>query len=316
MLPRYLSLVAIWSGSFLFIKVGLEVLAPLQVVLGRMALGTAVLLLVALVGRVPLPREPRLWGHLAVVATLLNTVPFVLFGYAEQRIPSAIASICNATTPLFTLVIALFALPDERPTRQRTLGLVVGFAGVSLMLGLWNSGARPDPIGVALGLFATLLYAVGGVYMRRYLSATRYSGLALSTVQLLIGTAQLAVVTPLVTRMPESLPLHVIAAIATLGALGTGLAYVLQYDLIRIAGATITSTVTYCLPVVSIALGVVVLGEQLAWTAPAGAAIIIAGALISRHRSRTALLPRAMVSAPVASAVPATAAPIWVKGLG
>jgi len=312
-LTRYLSLIAIWGGSFLFIKIGLEVLAPLQLALGRMAFGTAVLLVMTVVGRVPLPREPRLWAHLAIAATLLNSVPFVLFAYAEQRIPSAIASICNATTPLFTLVIALIALPDERPTPRRGLGLALGFAGVVVVLGLGRAGVgRPDLLGVLLGLVAAVLYALGGVYLRRHLSATPYSALALSTVQLFIGTVQLAIITPLATDMPAHLPVHVVLAMLALGALGTGIAYVLQYGLIRIAGATLTSTVTYCLPVVSIGLGVVVLGEHVAWNAPIGAAIIIVGAAMSRSRRRTLPGPRL---GGVTAAAPAAQAS-WIRGLG
>jgi len=286
MRARYLSLIAIWGCSFLFIKIGLEVLAPLQVVLGRMALGAVALLAVTVLRRVPLPREPRLWGHMAVAATLLNTVPFTLFAYAEQRIPSAVASICNATTPLFTLLVAMFVLPDERPTARRSVGLVLGFAGVLVVFGVDGTAARPDLVGVLLALIATVCYGLGGVYLRLHLSTTRYSGLALSAGQMLIGAIQLAVVTPIVTVAPVHIPGHVVLAIVALGALGTGLAYVLQYTLIRTAGATLTSTVTYCIPVVSIGLGVVVLGERVAWTAPIGAAIIIAGAVLSRATRR------------------------------
>lgn len=289
MRARYLLLVAIWGASFLFIKVGLEALAPLQVVLGRVGLGAAVLVAVVVARRIRLPREPRLWAHLLVTATLLNTVPFILFAYAEQRIPSAVASICNATTPLFTLVVAIAALPDERPTARRSLGLVLGFVGVSVVFGAWNAAAgRPDPRGVAFALLASACYGLGGVYLRRYLSATPYSGLALSAAQLILATVQLAVVTPLATAAPADLPLHVVLAMLTLGALGTGLAYPLNYALVRRAGATLASTVTYCIPIVSIALGVAVLGEQLSWNAPLGAAIVIAGAVLSRAVRRPA----------------------------
>jgi len=280
---RYLLLTAIWGASFLFIKLGLEAFAPLQIVLGRMAFGAVALLAVVVVRRAALPREPRLWGHLVVAASLLNTVPFTLFAYAEQRIPSAVAAICNATTPLFTLLLVAFALPEERPTATRIAGLVLGFAGVFVVLGAWQGGAAgPDLVGVLLALTAAACYGVGGVYLRRHLSATPYSGLALSAIQLLIGAVQLAVIAPIATALPAELPVRAVVAVFALGALGTGVAYVLQYELIRRAGATLASTVTYCLPVVSIGLGVVALGEHLAWNAPVGAAIIIVGAVLSR----------------------------------
>jgi drug/metabolite transporter (DMT)-like permease len=264
------------------------------------------------VRRVPLPREPRIWGHLIVVATLANTVPFALFAYAEQRIPSAVASICNATTPLFTLLIALVVLPAERPTARRGLGLVLGFVGVAVVFGVWSAAAaRPDPIGVLLGLGASVCYGLGAVYMRRHLSATPYSGLALSAVQLFVGTVQLAVVTPLATTMPAHLPVHVVLAIFVLGALGTGVGYVFQFALIRGAGPTVATTVTYWLPVVSIGLGVVALGEHVAWNAPVGAAIIIAGAMLTRAARRPAPEPRAVDACPSPPAPHAR----WVRGL-
>jgi drug/metabolite transporter (DMT)-like permease len=319
MRARYLSLIAIWGGSFLFIKVGLEVLAPLQVVLGRMALGALALLATMVIRRVPLPREPRLWLHMAVAATLLNTVPYTLFAYAEQRIPSSVASICNATTPLFTLLVAMVALPDERPTVARGLGLVLGFLGVLVVFGVWSGGdARPDLVGVLLGLIASVLYGAGGVYLRRYLSTTRYSGLAISAGQMLIGALQLAIVTPLVTTAPPHLPGHVVLAILALGALGTGVAYVLQYTLIRTAGPTLTSTVTYCIPVVSIGLGVLVLGEHIAWNAPVGAAIIIVGAVLSRAVRRPAAAaspPLGSLGEPAAVAAVPVSRVTWVRGL-
>jgi drug/metabolite transporter (DMT)-like permease len=283
---HYLLLIAIWGASFLLIKIGLEALAPLQVVLARLVFGALALTAVILVRRDALPREPRVWWQLIVAANLLNVVPFTLFAYAEQRIPSAMAAICNATTPLFTLLVVIVALPAERPTLRRAAGLALGFAGVFVVLGAWSAASRPDAIGVALALAASACYGVGGVYLRRTLSVTRYSGLALTTAQLWIGVVELAVIAPLATTLPTQLPVRVVLALAALGALGTGLAYALQHALIRSAGATLASTVTYGIPVVSIALGVVVLGERLAWHAPIGAAIIIAGAVLSRAPGR------------------------------
>jgi len=143
-----LLLTAIWGASFLLIKVGLEAFAPLQIVLGRMVVGALALIAVLAVRREALPRDPRRWAHAAVAATLLNTVPFTLFAYAEQRIPSVATAICNATTPLFTLLMALVVLPEEPPTARRGAGLVLGFAGVAVVLGAWNGAAAgPDRSG-------------------------------------------------------------------------------------------------------------------------------------------------------------------------
>jgi drug/metabolite transporter (DMT)-like permease len=281
---RFLALTLIWGASFLFIKIGLTALAPLQIALGRMLCGTFALSAIAVARRESLPRKWRVWAHLNVAALLLNTIPFALFGYAEQHITTALASIANATTPLFTLLVALLALPDERPTLGRTVGLGLGFAGVLVVMHAWG-GLRmgSDLTGMLFGLGAAALYGLGSVYLRRFLSGTSYSSLALSTGQLIAGTLQLLILVPLATQAPKSLPLGVIAAVAALGALGTGVAYLLQYGLIREAGATLASTVTYFLPVVSIGIGVLALGERLTWNQPLGAAIIVAGAALSRR---------------------------------
>jgi drug/metabolite transporter (DMT)-like permease len=283
MRSRFLALTLIWGASFMFIKIGVEALAPMQVAFGRMFFGAAVLLCISAVRRERLPREASMWGHLAVAAALANAIPFTLFAYAEQHVSSALASIGNATVPLFTLLFALLLLPSERPTPRRTVGLAIGFGGVLVVLGAWKGLPRgPDVPGMLLILVASACYGLSGVYMRRHLSHTSYSSLALSVGQLAVGALQLAIVLPFATHMPAHLPLRVLAAVFCLGAFGTGIAYVLSYGLIRLAGATVASTVTYFIPVVSIAIGVVLLGEHLAWNAPLGAAIIVGGALLSR----------------------------------
>src|SRR5262249_27546599 len=123
---QYGALAVIWGGSFLFIKIGLEGLSPGQVVLGRLVTGALTLAVISGARRSRLPRDPIVWAHLAVVAVLLCDVPFLLFAWAEQRIPSGLASIYNAATPLMTTVWGLAVLPGERPTRARLAGLITG----------------------------------------------------------------------------------------------------------------------------------------------------------------------------------------------
>lgn len=299
MQSRFFALTLIWGASFLFIKIGVEALAPMQVAFGRMFFGAVTLLAISLVRRERLPHEPRVWLHLLVAATLANSLPFTLFAYAERTVSSSLASIGNATVPLFTLLFALLFLPSERPTLRRGLGLGVGFFGVLLVLGAWRGlTTSPDAPGMLLILIAAASYGASGVYMRRYLSTTSYSSLALSTGQIGVGALQLAVVLPFATSMPAHLPLKVVASVFALGAFGTGIAYVLCYALIRIAGATITSTVTYFIPIVSILIGVVGLHEELAWNAPVGAAVIIAGAVLSRDQSPIAFMTSRLARRP------------------
>jgi drug/metabolite transporter (DMT)-like permease len=283
---RFFTLAVIWGLSFLFIKEAVQVLAPLQVVAGRMVIGAATLLAFLAARSERLPRGIRTWAHLSVAATLNNVLPFTLFAYAEQRIGSALAGICNASAPLFAAVVALAALPDERLTRRRGLGLLLGFCGVFLVLGAWDGLAGHDPTGTLLALAGGLCYGVGFPYTRRFLTGSGNSSLSLAAGQLLCGSAILAVLTPVLSSAPTRLPVAPVLSVVALGALGTGVAYILNYGIIARAGATVAATVAYLMPLVSVLAGVVILGERLAWNQPAGAAVIIAGAALAQTRAR------------------------------
>ncbi|MDX3239664.1 DMT family transporter [Streptomyces sp. ME03-5709C] len=278
-------LALIWGFSFLFIKVGTEAYAPLQVALGRMAFGTAVLAAAFAVRRERLPRGARAWGHMAVAALLLNTLPFTLFAYAELTIPSTLAGICNATTPLWSMVLSVVALSDDKPTRQRVAGVGIGFVGVLTVLGAWQGFSGTDPAGTAMALGASASYAVGWIYVRRTLSGSGNSALSMSSSQLLLGTAQLAVVTPLFTSAPAAFPLWPTLSVVALGALGTGIAFLLQYGIVAEKGPTIATMVTYLIPVIATAAGVALLDEHLTWNEPAGALVVLAGAALTQRRA-------------------------------
>jgi drug/metabolite transporter (DMT)-like permease len=285
---QYLTLTVIWGLSFLFIKEALRGLAPLQVTAGRVAIGAAVLIVVLIARRERLPRGRSTWGHLAVAATLNNVIPFTLFGYAEQRIPSALAGICNASAPLFGAVVAFALLPDERPSLRRMAGLVTGFTGVFVVLGAWTGIAGHSLTGALMALGGGLCYGIGFPYTRRFLTGSGNSGLSLATGQLLCGTVILAAITVPLTHVPTTWPAVSVISLALLGALGTGVAYLLNYRIIAVAGATIATTVGYLMPLVSIVAGIVLLGERLTWNEPLGAAVIVAGAALTQARPRAA----------------------------
>jgi len=285
---RLVLLAAIWGSSFLLIKVGDEALAPLQVTLGRMIFGSATLLLILAMRREGLPREPRVWGRLAVAAFLLNALPFSLFAYGELRTTSVLAGIWNATTPLFTLPIAIVMLRAERPGAGRAMGLAVGFLGVLVVLGAWQGFGGHDLPGNLACLGGAISYGIGFPYTRKYLAGRPESVVVLATGQVLCGTLWIALVTPIIAGVPALPPAHVVASVAALGVLGTGIAYILNYGLIRDAGATIASTVTYVIPLFSTLEGVILLGEPLTWYEPVGAVIVILGVAISQGRLRFA----------------------------
>ncbi|GGT60340.1 DMT family transporter [Streptomyces purpureus] len=281
---RFAVLSLIWGFSFLLIKVGTQGYAPFQVTFGRLFFGTAVLAVAMAVQRSRLPRGVRTWAHMAVAAFFLNALPFSLFAYAELTIPSTLAGICNATTPLWGMVLSMVALSEDRPTRRRAAGLGIGFVGVLTVLGAWQGFSGLDMAGTAMALLASLSYAVGWIYVRRTLAGRSESHLSMTGAQLFLGMLQLAVVTPLFTSFPTSFPVVELLAVVALGALGTGVAVLLQYGMVAEVGPTTASMVTYFIPVIATAAGVALLDEQLSWNTPVGALIVLAGAALTQSR--------------------------------
>ncbi|MFG2133343.1 DMT family transporter [Streptomyces sp. NPDC048751] len=283
---RFGVLSLIWGFSFLLIKVGTEAYAPFQVTLGRLVFGTAVLAAALVVKRQRLPRGARTWRHLTVAAFLINALPFSLFAFAELTIPSTLAGICNATSPLWGMALSLVALSEDRPTRLRVAGLGLGFLGVLTVLGAWQGFDGLDVRGTAMALLASLSYPIGWIYVRRTLAGSSESHLSLTGAQLLLATLQLALVTPLFTTLPADFPVVPLLAVAALGVLGTGLAVLLQYGLVAEVGPTTAQMVTYFIPVIATAAGVAILGESLSWSTPVGAVIVLAGAALTQRRGR------------------------------
>jgi drug/metabolite transporter (DMT)-like permease len=283
---RFAALALVWGFSFLLIKVGTGAFAPFQVTFGRLLFGSLVLLAAMAVKRTRLPRSARTWGHLAVAAFFLNALPFSLFAHAELTISSTLAGICNATSPLWGMALSLVALSEDRPTRRRVAGLGLGFLGVLTVLGAWQGFSGLDPSGTAMALLASLSYPVGWIYLRRTLGGSTDSALSLTGAQILLATAQLAVVTPLFTTLPTSFPLLPLLCVVALGALGTGLAMLVQYGLVAEVGPTTAQMVTYFIPVIATVAGVTLLGEPLAWTTPVGALVVLAGAALTQSGPR------------------------------
>jgi drug/metabolite transporter (DMT)-like permease len=284
-LPGYLLLAAIWGTSFLFIKVGVRELHPLWLTFGRVAAGVLTLLVVLAITRDRLPRDPKLWGHLMVVGALGVAVPFTLFGYGEQRVSSVLAGIWNAATPLVALPLAVMLFRTERMTRARAAGITVGFLGVLLVLGVWRGAGGSQLTGQLLCFGAAMCYAVAIPYQKKFIAGGSGSGVALAGGQLIAALVQLSVVAPLLAGPPPApwrLSLPVVLCVLALGALGTGVAFVLNLRVIRLAGASTSTSVTYLMPVVATVVGVLILGEHLRWNQPVGALVVIAGVAVSQ----------------------------------
>lgn len=317
---RFVALSLVWGFSFLLIKVGNEGFAPFQITFGRLFFGAAVLATAMVIRRERLPRGARTWAHLAVAAFLLNSLPFSLFAYAGQAIPSTLSSICNATSPLWGMALSLVALSEDRPTRRRVAGLGIGFLGVLTVLGAWQGFSGIDARGTAMALLAALCYPIGWIYVRRTLAGGGHSHLSLTTAQLLLATGQLAVVTPLFTSAPRSWDWLPLLAVIALGALGTGLALLLQYGLVDEVGPTTAQMVTYFIPVIATAAGVTILGERLEWNTPVGAVIVLAGAALTQSRAKARATASAdgvrRASEPAPGAMEKSTAPMSGPGAG
>lgn len=282
---EFVALSLAWGSSFVFVRIALDGLSPLQVVTGRMVLGALTLAVVLALGRTPLPRGRRAWGHIGVVSLLLCVVPFSLFAWAGQHIASGLASIYNATTPLMTAAVTLVALRAERPGAAQLAGLLLGLGGVVVVLAPWQGPGPTGPLLAQLAcLCATASYGVAFVYLRRFVSPLGLPAVSVATAQVGVGAVLLVLCAPLLARQPVDPSPAVVAAMIGLGVLGTGLAYVWNTDLVAGWGATAASSVTYLTPVVGVVLGAAVLDERVTWNQPVGAVVVVAGVLAGRTR--------------------------------
>ena len=282
-LPRIVLLALIWGSAFLWIKLADRGFSAVEVTLARLALGAAVLFVIVRVRREVVPRSGRLWAQIAVAALFANAVPYLLFAVAEQTVDSSTAGIINATTPLWTVVLALAVRHQKSVTGWQAAGLAAGFAGAVLIFTPWHTAGGLLSAGGLECLAASVSYAVSYIYMDRYLARRGIGPVVLSACQLAAAAVMLAIALGISGVQTPHVTAENVAAIAVLGIIGTGFAYVLNYQIITSEGATVASTVTYLLPVVAIVLGVLVLGETITMTTLAGIALVLAGVALTRR---------------------------------
>jgi drug/metabolite transporter (DMT)-like permease len=297
-----LLLATIWGSSFLFIKWGLAEMSFLAVVAGRLTFGLVFLIgaLVVTGSGVP-PRH--LWKHLVFVGLANNVIPWTALAWGEQFIPSGIAAMLNATTPLFTLLLAV-TWGDEKLTWLKVMGLVLGFAGVGVVIGedigtlLSQQGNTMTVLGELALLVMAIGYAIGTVYGRRYLKGVPAAQSA--TGQLFVAFLVIAPITIFTGNLPTTLPsLQAIGGIVALGLFGSGMAYFLYYHLLTQVGATRTVIVTYLLPIVAILLGYWVLNETITRDMVMGMALILGGViLVNSNLSLTRKMPQTEAAKP------------------
>lgn len=277
-------LALIWGTSYLWIKISLRSFTPVQNTAGRLALGAIALVAYCLLRRVRLPGDPRVWGHLVILAVVANVTPFFLFAYGETTVHSAVAGILNATTPVFTALVAA-AAGSERFNTAKLGGLALGLAGATLIFEPWYAASDVASAGGLACLGASACYGVGFVYASKVLGGRGLKPLALSAAQL-SAAALIALAIAVVAGDPvPSFRLDAFGALAILGVVGTGIAYVINYRLIVNRGASGAALVTYLIPVVAVAVGWVTLGERITIPMLAGTATVLLGvALVRRSR--------------------------------
>ncbi len=266
----------LWGGSFFFVELALDGLGPFTLVTGRVGLGALALLIFIYATGERMPRDAGLWGAFIVMGALNNLVPFSLIAWGQVHIESGLASILNATTPLFTVLLAHFLTRDEKMTAGKFAGVLFGLVGVVVLIG-------PDALG-GLGvnalaqiaiLVASFSYGCAGIFGRRFkgISPAVAAAGMLTTSTVMVAPLALVIERPW-TAAPGA---GALLAVVGLAVLCTAVAYLLYFRILALAGATNLLLVTFLIPVSALLLGVFVLGEQPHWTAFVGMALIFAG---------------------------------------
>ena len=267
-----------WGSSYLFIKIGVEAgLQPFTLVAMRLFFGALLLGTIVAVAREALPRERRMYGHLAVLGVFSVALPFMLITRAETHVDSSLAAVLTGAVPLFVIPIAALLLPAEKITANAIVGILIGLVGVAVVVGFNPATLTGTELVPQLALIgAAASYALGGVYARRNVRGLRPMIPALFQVSFaLVLTAIPAL---LVERPWEgTLTLEAFLAVLWLGLIGSGAAYLIFFRLLQNWGATRTSLVAYLLPIWGIVLGALVLAEPIDARLLAGTALVIAG---------------------------------------
>ena len=281
----FILLGVIWSSSFLWIKIAVQEGSPITLVAFRALFGLLFTVIVVLIQRIPLPRTFREWLPILLLGITNIAIPFLLISWGEQSIDSAVAAILDSTVPLFTIIIAHFLLHDDKMTVPKVLGLLIGFAGVIVLMSK-DIGVSIGPIlGQAAVVLACVFYAISLVFARRF---TENTSSVLRSAGPLLSSTVIMWLTAFIVERPIKFPILPITWIALvwLGVLGSGVAFVLNYYLIHEIGPTRTSMVTYIFPLGGVLLGVTFLGEHLSWQLLVGGALVIASLAVANWQPK------------------------------
>lgn len=280
----------LWSGSFIFNGLALKELPPLTLVLLRIVLAAAILLPVARLRGLGFPKGIAGWRPFFAVALFNNVVPFCLIVIGQTFITSGLAAVLNATTPLFTIVV-MAAAAEERLSARRAAGLILGLVGVVILRGGPGLDGSAGGYGILFGLGASLSYGIAALLVRRHLAHS--PPLATATFQLSASSVMMLAVAAVVDQ-PWRLPLpglHTWLAVIGLAALSTAFAYIVFFQILRRSGATNVTLVTLLIPLTTILLGSLVLGESISLLEAAGALVIGSALLVIDGRIFNVIRP-------------------------
>jgi drug/metabolite transporter (DMT)-like permease len=288
-------LAAVWGASYLFIKVAVDEIEPTAMMFFRTAVAAALLvpfLLAQSGARRGLEELRSAWRPGLVLGVINAALPFTLIAWGEKHIDSGVAAIANATVPLFVLLLAIRFRPSERATGLRLVGVVLGFAGVAVLAGGNPDGGWWAVAGTLAVVVASFSYATGQLYGQLRTVDTR--GPVLATAAMIGGTVVLLPFA--LVQLPDELPgWKAVSSVAALSILGTALAQLVLFRMLRLHGSARTSLVTYLLPVTALFYGVVLLDEELTAAVFGGLALILAGVALGsgalRPARRTAVTP-------------------------
>jgi len=256
-------LAIVWGGSFFFAKVALADLQPFTIVLGRVSIAAIVLNMVVRISGYRMPSDIKIWGTFLIMGLLNNLIPFSLIFWGQTQISSSLASILNASTPVWTVLLAHFLTVDEKLTKNRFGGVILGLLGVVIMIG-WDAlgGLRINVLAQLAVIGAAISYGFAGIYGKRF---KNIPPIVTATGQI-TGTTIMAIPITLFVDKPWLFPMpgmNVWGALLGLALLSTALAYIIYFRLLTTVGATNLLLVTFLIPVSAVLLGTIILGEQL-----------------------------------------------------
>lgn len=274
-----LLLSVIWGGSFFFIGVAVKELPPLTIVLGRVFLGSSLLLLFAYIKGHKIPSSLKIWGLFLVMGCLNNVIPFCLIVWGQTHIESGLASILNATTPIFSVILAPLLTKDEKFTTNRISGVLLGWVGVIVLIGLESLSRLGIGFLAQLAILgASLSYACAAIFARNFKNihpVVAAAGMLSCSTLIMLPLA-------LYIDQPWQLSVSItpILAVVGLATICTSVAYLIYFRILASAGATNAVLVTLLVPISAIILGWLFLGERLDWNAFVGMAFIFGGLII------------------------------------